>query len=129
MARKKTKTDQVKIAAQRLLDDDEVQKQLRVAGVRARQAWRRASGRSVSKATHDKKLYKKVREAAAALAVVSSRLRRKPEPPKHRGRKVVAAAALAGGAAYVVNKKRDTNGATTAATDQPVAAPTPPLKV
>jgi hypothetical protein len=131
MARTKSKTDQVTIAAQRLLEDDEVQKQLRIAGLRLREAWSQAAGRPAAKAAQDKKVYMKVREAAASLADASARLRKKPPPPKHRGRKLVAGAAIAGGAAYAVKKKRGMNGkvGTTAATDQPVAAPTPPLAV
>ena len=129
MARSKSKTDQVKIAAQRLIEDDEIQKQLRIAGDRIRQAWGRASGRPASKAAQDKKLYEKVREAAVSLIAAGRRLFKKPEPPKRTGRKLVTAAAIAGGAAYVVQKKRSSgeNGMPTAATDQPVAAPTPPL--
>ena len=106
MARKKTKTQQAKIAAQRLAQDEEVQKQLRLAAVRAREAWTRASGRSASKAVSDKKVYDKVREAATSLASAGGRLRKQPEPPKHRGRKVLAGAAVAGGAAYAVKRKR-----------------------
>ena len=103
----KSTTDQVKIAAQRLLEL-----------------------RPHTSASREKKLYKKVRETAASLAEASGRLRTKPEPPKHRGTKVVAGAALAGGAVYAVKRRRNGAGAhTTAATDQPVAAPTPPLAV
>jgi hypothetical protein len=106
MARKKTKTQQAKIAARRLVEDEEVQKQLRVAAVRAREAWSRASRRPASKAMSDKKVYDKVREAAASLSTAGRRLRRQPEPPKRTGRKVVMGAAIAGGAAYAVKRKR-----------------------
>ena len=102
----KSKTDQVKVAAQRLLEL-----------------------RPPTRASRDKSLSKKVRETASSLAH-SGRLHSKPEPPKHRGTKVVAGAALAGGAAYAVRRRRHGAGAnTTAATDQPVPAPTPPLAV
>lgn len=130
MARKKkSKVDQVQIAARRLVEDEEVQKQLRVAGTRLREAWSRASRRPASKAVGDKKIYDKVRDAATSLAAVSTRLRKQPEPPKRTGRKVVVATAVAGGAAYAVKKKLDSDadGGTTAATGQPVPAPTPPL--
>jgi len=96
----KSKTDQVKIAAQRL--------------------------RPPARAGRAKNVYKHVREAAASLAEASGRLRHKPEPPKHRGTKVVAGAALAGGAAYAVKKRRNGAGS---GTGEPVAAPTPPLAV
>jgi hypothetical protein len=111
MARKKTKTQQAKNAARRLVEDEEVQKQLRLAAIRAREAWARASGRPASKAVSDKKVYKKVREAATSFAAAGRGLRKQPDPPKRTGRKVVAGAALAGGAAYAVKRKRSgTNG-------------------
>jgi hypothetical protein len=106
MARNKTKTQQAKIAAQRLVQDEEVQKQLRLAAVRVREAWNRASGRPASKAMSDKKIYDKVREAATSLATAGRRLGRHPEPPKRTGRKVLAGAAVVGGAAYAVKRKR-----------------------
>jgi hypothetical protein len=123
MARKKTKTQQAKIAARRLVEDEEVQKQLRVAAVRVREAWGRASGRPASKAVSDKKVYDKVREAASSLSIAGRRLRRQPEPPKHTGRKVVVGAALAGGAAYAAKKKR--RGDCTPEADSVVATPAP----
>ena len=106
MARKKTKSQQAKIAARRLVEDEEVQKQLRVAATRVREAWSRASGRPASKAVSDKKVYDKVREAATSLSTAGRRMRRQPEPPKHTGRNVLVGAALAGGAAYAVKRKR-----------------------
>lgn len=84
MTRKKSKTTQAKIAARRLVEDEEVQKNLRVAGLR-------------------------VRQAVASLATAGSRLRRQPEPPKRTGRKLAIGAALAGAAAYVLKKKRSDN--------------------
>jgi hypothetical protein len=132
MARKKTKTQQAKIAARRLVEDEEVQKQLRVAAVRVREAWSRASGRPASKAVSDKKVYDKVREAATSLATAGRRLGRQPEP-KHTGRKVVVGAALAGGAAYAVKKKKsgenppEYEGQTVAA--PPAAFPGSPVPV
>jgi hypothetical protein len=123
MARKKTKTQQAKLAARRLAEDEEVQKQLRIAAVRVREAWGRASGRPASKAVSDKKVYDKVREAATSLATAGRRLRPQPEPPKHTGRKVVVGAALAGGAAYAVKKRRADEG--TPEADSVVATPAP----
>ena len=137
MAKTKSKSEQAKIAATRLLQDEEVQRQMRIATKRLREAWTRASGRPASKAMSDKKVYAKVRDAAASLAIVGRKLRRKPEPPKHRGRKVVAGAAVAGGAAYAVMKMRGNgngNGGQYTpvpvnAPTGPVAAPTPPTPV
>jgi hypothetical protein len=106
MARKKSKSDHAKIAARRLMEDEEVQKQLRIAAIRLREAWSHASGRPAAKAASDKKVYGKVREAAVSLTAAGGRLRKQPEPPKRTGRKVVAAVAVAGGTAYVVMKTR-----------------------
>jgi hypothetical protein len=106
MARKKTKSQQAKLAARRLVEDEEVQQQLRLAAVRVREAWSRASGRPASKAVSDKKVYDKLREAATSLSTAGRGLRRQPEPPKRTGRKVVVGAALASGAAYALKQKR-----------------------
>jgi hypothetical protein len=126
MARNKTKTQQAKIAARRLVEDDEVQKHLRLAAARVREAWSRASGRPASKAISDKKLYNSVREAAGSLATASRRLRRQPEP-KHTGRKVVAVAAVAGGTAYAIKRKRSSNGNAPEYQGQTVAAAPAPF--
>jgi hypothetical protein len=133
MARTKSKTEQAKVAVTRLVQDEDVQKQLRTAAVRLREAWSRASGRPASKAIGDKKLYLKVRDAASSLVAAGRSLVKKPTQPKRTGRKVIAGAALAGGAAYAVTKKRS-SGATapspySADPAGPVAAPTPPTPV
>src|SRR3954447_5829459 len=133
MSRKKTKSQQAKIAARRLVEDEGVQKQLRVAAVRVREAWSRASRRPASKAVSDKQVYDKVREAAASLATVGRRRGRQPQPPKRTGRKVVAGAALAGGVAYAVKQKRG-NGNTAEYGSQttpaaPAPSPVPPVEV
>lgn len=125
MARKKTKSQQAKIAARQLMEDEEIQKHLRLAAIRVRQAWSRASGRPVSKAVSDKKVYDKVREAATSLATAGRRLGRKPEPPKRTGRKLIAGAAVAGGAVYAVKRMRS-NGDRPDYQAQPTApAPAP----
>jgi hypothetical protein len=121
----------------RLLQDEEVQKQIRTASVRLRQAWARASGRPPSKAVGDKKLYEQVRGAAVSVATALRLMRKKPEPPKRTGRKVVAGVAVAGGTAYAVKKARGAGGgdrmpqfeSNNAAPTGPVAAPTPPTPV
>lgn len=125
MARKKTKTQQAKIAARRLVEDEEVQKQLRIAATRAREAWGRVSGRPASKAASDKKAYDKAREAATALASAGRRLGRQPTPPKHTGRKVVAVAAVAGGTAYAVKRRRSNGNAPEYEGQTVAAAPAP----
>jgi hypothetical protein len=131
MGRKRTKTKQAKLAARRLVEDEEVQKQLRVAAMRAREAWGRVSSRPVSKSVGDKKVYDKVREAATSLATAGGRLGRQPEPPKHTARNVAVGAAVAGGAAYVIKRKRSNGngyeGQTVAA--PPAAFPSAPMPV
>jgi hypothetical protein len=132
MARKRTRTEQAKLAARRLAEDEEVQRQLRVAAMRAREAWSRASGRPASKAVSDKRLYEKVRQAAASLTIAGRRLGRRPETPKHTGRKI-AAVAIAGGAAYALKRRSagrthpDYDGETVAA--PPAPFPTTPVPV
>ena len=106
MGRTRTKRAQAKIAARRLIEDEEVQNQLRLAAVRAREAWRRASRRPASKAVSDKKLYETVREAATSLAMAGRRLRPQPEPPKRTGRRLALGAAVAGGTAYAITKRQ-----------------------
>jgi hypothetical protein len=134
MARTKSKTQQTKVALSRLLQDEDVQKQLRTAALRLREAWSRASRRPASKAVGDKKVYSKVRDAATSLVAAGRGLRKKPEP-KRTGRKVAVGAAVAGGAAYAVKKKRGGGGGN-GGSEQfspeptgPVAAPTPPTPV
>ena len=106
MAKKRTKSENAKLALRRLAEDEEVQEQLRTAAMRLREAWGRAARRPGSKAVEDKKLYDKVREAATSLTKAGRRLRPQPEPPKRRGRMVALAAAGAGGAAYALKKRR-----------------------
>jgi hypothetical protein len=110
MARKKSKADQATIAVNRLVSDEEVQKQLRMASLKLREAWSRASRRPASKAVEDKKIYDKVRDAAGSLVHAGRLMRKQPEPPKHTGRKIAVGAAVAGGAAFAVKKKLSGNG-------------------
>ena len=136
MARTKSKGEQVKAAATRVVHDEDLQKQIRAATLRVREAWGRVSGRPVSKSFTDKKVYSTVREAATSVTAVGHALRRKPEP-KHTARKVIAVAAVAGGAVIAVKKKRSGSGdqrftpVQVASTGPagPVAAPTPPTPV
>jgi hypothetical protein len=129
MAKKKTtRTDQVKLALERLLRDEEVQGHLRTAAARLQEARARASARRPSKAVEDKKLYRKVREAATSLTHAGRSLRAKPEP-KRRGPKLVLLAAVAGGTALALKKRgnRTESQPAQSLTDQaPAATPTPP---
>jgi ferric-dicitrate binding protein FerR (iron transport regulator) len=123
---KTTRSDRVKLALERLLEDEDVQAQLRTAATRSREAWARAAGRRPSKAVEDKKLYAKVREAATSLTRAGRSLRAKPEPPKRRGRKVVLVVVASGAAALALKKRKgmtkesSQTGATTPDTPPPV---------
>jgi hypothetical protein len=132
MAKKRTRSENARLALRRLAEDEEVQKQLRTAAMSLREAWGRAARRPGSKAVEDKKLYDKVREAATSLSKAGRRLRPPPEPPKRRGRTAALVAASAGGAAYAVKKRRarstadDTAGSSpTETATQEGATPTP----
>src|SRR3954447_20630948 len=104
MARKKTKSTQAKIALTRLAEDEQLQRQLRTGALRLREAYSRASGRPVSRAVGDKKIYSKLQEAGDAFGSAGRKLRRKPEPEKHTGKRLAFGAALAGAVAFVVRK-------------------------
>jgi uncharacterized membrane protein YjjP (DUF1212 family) len=108
---KKTRTDQAKLALERLLRDEEIQGHLRTAATQLQEATARARSRRPSKAAEDKKVYRKVRQGAISLNQAARSLRARPEP-KRRGRKVaVVAAALAGGAAVALKKRGQPHGA------------------
>jgi hypothetical protein len=124
MARKKSKSTQAKIALTRLVEDEQIQKQLRTGALRLREAYLRASRKPASRAVGDKKIYSKLQEAGTAFGSASRSLRRKKEPQKHTGRKVAVGAAAAGAAAFAVKKVRggsSSNGS--AEFSQPTPAP------
>jgi hypothetical protein len=108
--KQKEQKERAKFALRRIAEDEEVQAHLRIAAIRAREAWARASGRPGSKAVEDRKIYDKIREAATSLAQAGQKLQRKPEPPKHRARNAAIVAAGAGGAAYAFKKRRGRSG-------------------
>jgi hypothetical protein len=120
MAKKRTKSENAKVALRRLAEDEKVHEQLRIGSVSLREAWGRAAGRPGSKAVEDKKLYDKVREAATSLTKAGRRLRPPPEPPKRRGRTVALVAASAGGAAYALKKRRARSTANDTAVSSPI---------
>jgi hypothetical protein len=128
MAKKTTRTDQVKLAVERLLRDEDVQRYLRTAATRLQEATATARTRRPSKAAGDKHVQAKVREAAMALTQAARPLRAPPEP-KRRGRKVAVAAgaaALAFGAAVAVKKRGNRTELEPAESFTDQAPPTPP---
>jgi hypothetical protein len=104
-----TRSDQAKLALERLLEEEEIQAHLLTAATQLREASARVANRRPSKAVEDKKLYAKVREAAISLATAGRSLRAQPEP-KHTGRKVALLAVAASGAAVVLKRRRGTTG-------------------
>lgn len=88
--------------AQRLLEDEYVQEQLRNAAQGLRTVYERArKGRG--KATEDKHLYGNLRHAATSIRNAATALQRpKPKPKKRRARKLATLAFAVGGCAGVV---------------------------
>jgi hypothetical protein len=120
-----SKTDQAKLALQRLALDREVHEHLGRAVVHLREAARRAAHRPAARAVEDKLLYARIRQAAISLARAVKLLRPEPEPPKHYGRKLAGLVLVAGGAgALVLKRRRGSAGGPIAA--EPVAAPQTP---
>lgn len=119
MAKKSKRAKSALPYAQRVVEDEYVQAQLRNALARLQEAWVRAA-RQGDKAAEDKKLYANLREAATSIRRAALRVQRKP-PPKRRGRKLAVVALAGAGAALVLRRRRETQ-----ANDpgDPAAAPT-----
>jgi len=104
---KNRKADHAKLAFWQLVEDEDVQQQLRNAATRLREAGQRFSHLRGAEAVEDKKLYDKVREAATSLARALKLLAPEPEPPKkHRGLQLVVLVATAGAVKLILNKSR-----------------------
>lgn len=117
MGRNRSKSKHAKVALTRLIEDEQLQKQLRTGTLRLQEAWSRASRRPASKAVEDKKIYSKVQEAASSFASAGRRLRKQAEPPKRRARKAILGLAIAGGAVFAAKKKKKGSATATATTD------------
>jgi hypothetical protein len=104
MAKTKKSNERVKLALQRVLEDEEVQGHVRTSVTRLHEAYQRASSKRPSRAVEDKKIYAKVRESAISLKKAIRSAGRPPEPPPRRGRKLVLVTAGAGGAVYALIK-------------------------
>src|SRR3954468_3972091 len=108
---KNRKADHAKLAFWQLVEDEDVQQQLRNAATRLREAGQRFSHLRGAEAVEDKKLYDKVREAATSLTRALKLLAPEPEPPKkHRGLQLVVLVATAGAVKLILNKSRSTKG-------------------
>jgi hypothetical protein len=101
----KNTTDHAKLAFWQLLEDDDVQQQLRTSATRLREAGQRFSRLPGSRVVEDKTLYDKVRESATALAQAIKLLGAEPEPPKkHRGLQLLVIAVTVGAVAAIVRQ-------------------------
>jgi hypothetical protein len=84
------KREQAKAAIpylRQIAEDEYVQKQLRQAATRLRDAYSRGS-QGGSRAVEDKKLYRRLREAATSLRRAAGAIEEPPPKPKRRGRKL-----------------------------------------
>jgi hypothetical protein len=88
---------------QRLIGDEQVQQQLRLAGTRLHEVYRRAS-KDRGKAAEDKKVYDKLREAVTSVRKVIGTIE---EPPKKRRRpgRAMLLLGLAGGAGLIAARR------------------------
>jgi hypothetical protein len=74
---------------ERLIEDEELQRQLAAGGARLRAAYLRGRAVRRQEAVQDKKLYDHVRSAAGSLAEATRRIAGKPQPePKRRWRRL-----------------------------------------
>jgi hypothetical protein len=100
-----TVTDRAMPYAERLLDDRELQRDLREAVSALRSGLNRAESkrRRPSRLLGDKKFKQSTQRAAAAIKDASARLRGEP-PKKHRLRKFLLAAVVVGAVAYAAKE-------------------------
>jgi hypothetical protein len=91
--------------AQRLLEDESIQEQLREAAVALRGAYARAASKR-AQAADDKKLYENLRRAATSIRDATFALRNPEPPPKRRARKLIIFTLAAGGAAMLTRLGR-----------------------
>jgi len=90
---------------ERLVHDEYIQENLRVAAKRLREAYDHIS-RKGGKAAEDKKLYAKFREAATSINRVTAALQGPPPKPKRRGRKLLIVTVAGGSAAILLKSAR-----------------------
>jgi hypothetical protein len=122
---KNTQIDRSKFALRQVAENEELHQHLRIATIRLRQAWQRASGRPVTAAVEDKKLYDRIREAAIALARAVKLMGPEPEPPKRRGRKLLVLATAAGATVVILKKRSQARTPESAPFPAPAGTPAP----
>ncbi len=101
---KRNKTKAAVPYVRRLAEDENVQRHVREASARLRQAYGRVT-RKRGRAVEDKKLYDHLRGAATSMRLGALALQRREPEPKRRGRKLLVVAA-AGGAAVAIARRR-----------------------
>jgi hypothetical protein len=106
-----TVTDRAMPYAQRLLDDRELQRDLREAMSALRSGLNRAESkrRKPSRLMGDKKFKRSAQHSAASLKDASARFQGEP-PKKHRGRKLLIAAVVVGAVALAAKKMLSDEG-------------------
>ena len=82
----------------RLLQDDDLQKQIVTGFSNLRDGTQRARSKGAKKAAGDRKVRHRLTAAATAGTQIVRALREPEPPPRHRGRRALALATVAGGA-------------------------------
>jgi hypothetical protein len=90
---------------QRLIGDEQVQQQLRLAGTRLHEVYRRAS-KDRGKAAEDRKVYDKLREAVTSLRKVAGRIEEPPRRRRRAPRALLALGIAAAGAGIALTRSR-----------------------
>jgi hypothetical protein len=94
---------------QRLIGDEQVQQQLRLAGTRLHEVYRRAS-KDRGKAAEDKKVYDKVREAVTSLRKVIGAVEEPPKKQRRPARAILLLGLAAAGAGVIAKRARSGAG-------------------
>lgn len=94
---------------QRLIGDEQVQHQLRLAGTRLHEVYRRAS-KDRGKAAEDKKVYDKLREAATSLRKVVGAIEEPPKKQRRPARAILLVGLAAAGAGLLARRARSGAG-------------------
>jgi hypothetical protein len=106
----------------RLLEDDDVHKQIAEASAGARGVYQRVRRQSAEKAVQDKAVYDRLRRAATGTTLAARHALGKPEPKPKRSRLPALAVLGATVAVVVWAAKRDADSRASAG---PTAAPPP----
>jgi hypothetical protein len=95
---------------QRLIGDEQVREQLRLAGTRLHEVYRRAS-KDRGKAAEDRKVYDKLREAVTSLRNVVGAIEEPPVKRRRPLRAIVLVGLAAGGAGLIARRARASDAA------------------